>query len=552
MSRPAFGPACAFLLRTSFVNLARHQARRLRRPRYLVPAVLFVLYFGFILAGQNATFELGFDRLGRTGAAGAAEPAIAIAVAAAFVLPWLLGKPRPRLAFTEAEVHFLFGAPATQRHVVQYRLVKLLLQSLVPALLLSLFLARAAPGPAPALAAALWIAFATLELHGVGASFVRSWLHERATGLRLRTVQVAGLGAIVAGTIGVASDPRLSSAPMRWVLWPAKALVRAGLAARPDELLAAFSAALLVLGVHYAWVLAAATRFEDAAVEAAERAARLRERVRSGGTAAIVAGGRSRSVPFRLAATARPEIAMAWKGLIGITRSRVVRLVAILMPLALGGAFAMSILAPSGEAMRLGEAGGIFATILLVVLFMGPSFTGGGLAGDLGRLDFLRALPLSGARVVLGQALAPTILLMALWMVLAPVASFLFPAPLGALERSCLALGLMFVGPPLLLLAVLLQAAFVVALPGWTGAGSGPLAIGRMMLAYVVHLVGMPILSVPAALPAAALVAFGRGIAGWAAVPVAAVAAAAVLVAEIAIALLVVGRIFERLDPAEL
>lgn len=546
----SFASSCAYLVAASLRNFAAHQLRRLRKPRYLIPAALALLYFSWVLRqtvnmGRMSEILPGIHEIGRR-----AEPIAVSLFAAGTAATWVFGRPRPRLVFTEAEVQFLFAAPATRRQVVHYGLVKVLLQSFLVATILALFFGSGSPGAAASVAVGAWLSISALSFHGIGASFARAWLHERTSGLRLRMIQLCAL-AILAGTVAWAVRAgSLSAGPLSWALWPARALVRPALAREPGRLLWALPPALLLLAIHYVWVLVAADRFEDAAVEAAERVTRRLEVLRAGGATAILVTGKSRAIPFRLRPSARPETALAWKGLIGISRSLVLRALAVTVPLGLGiGAAlvaALSSLQPGGLA-------GVFcATLLFLTVGVGPTLTGGGLAADLRRLDFLRTLPLPGSRIVVGQALAPAFLLATAWTALVLPASLLFPAPLGGLERTCIALTLAAVGPPLLLLAVLLQAALVVVLPGWTMGGPGPLTIGRTLVASFVHFIGLPLLSLPAAVPGAVLALVGHRLLGWPAVPIAGAAAASLLVGEVALAAGILGRVFDALDPSDL
>jgi len=189
--------------------------------------------------------------------------------------------------------------------------------------------------------------------------------------------------------------------------------------------------------------------------------------------------------------------------------------------------------------------------VLALVLLVGPAYAGGGLASDLGRIDFLRTLPLSGARIVLGQTLAPALLLAGIWIALLPAAAFLVPLPLGGFERCLLALALAIAGPPLLLLGVVVQASVEALLPGWT-AGIRAFEMGRTMLKQVVHLIAFPMVSIPAALTAAAVIAGGQGLVGWAAAPLAGTAMALVTAVEVALALGIVGRLLDAIDPSDL
>jgi hypothetical protein len=539
-----------WLLGATARNYVLHQARRLRRPRYAIPGALALLYFWSVL--QRPASAILDERFPWAGILTTHAESILGALFTVGVLgSWVLGKPKPRLVFTEAEVQFLFAAPVARRQVVHHRLMKALLQSGFGAAILTLFFARATTGSAGALALAIWAALSILELHGIAASFARAWLHGRFEGLRLRAVQLSA-AASIAAALAIAPTTPAGGGPGSWLLWPARLAVRPIVTRGTGPFSLALLVALLLLAAHYAWVLVAAERFEDAAVESAERAARRLEALRGGATAVVV-GGKGRSAPFRLPRTAGPEIALAWKGLIAISRSLVVRMAAIVVvPVTTAVVIGVFVLIP-GEAVPAAVAAGRVAAMgLFLVLLLGPTMTGGGVSGDLSRLDVLRALPVSGARIVLGQALAPALILSVLWGVLVPAASFLLPLGLGGFERACTAVGMLVVGPPILLLEVLLQAAVVLALPGWTTAGPGPMAMGQRMLAMVVQFVGFPLVALPAGLVAALSITVALPIVGWSAIPASALLAALVLIGEIALALLVIGRLFEKLDPSDL
>jgi hypothetical protein len=546
----SFGSVGAWLIGATVRNAALRDARRLRRARYAIPGALAVLYFWSVLRSNPFAF---FERLPWwTGLAAHAEAVLTVLVVAGALASWVFGRPRPRLVFTEAEIQFLFAAPVTRRQLVQFRLVKAILAAGLVAVFLTLVFGRASAGSAAAVGLGAWVVLSTLELHAIGASFARARLHERFEGLRLRALQVVSLGVIAGASLWATRATLDADGPASWLLWPARALVRPIVAKGTGPFLLALALALVILVAHYVWVLVAAERFEDASVEIAERNARRVEAFRAGGTTAVVVGSKARSTPFRLPRSASPEVALAWKGLIAITRSLVVRMVAIILPLMLAAVVAVLLLIPPEGMPAMGVPGAVAALALFMIALMGPAMTGGGVSGDLSRLDFLRALPLSGGRVVLGQALAPAFLLSALWVLLLPPACFLLPVGLGGFERTCMAVGLFVVGPPMFLLGVLLQAGVVLVVPGWIAAGPGPVAMGQRMLATVVPLVGFPILALPAGLVAALGIAVARPVVGWSAVPAAGLLAALVLAVEIALALLLVGRLFEKLDPSDL
>jgi hypothetical protein len=247
---------------------------------------------------------------------------------------------------------------------------------------------------------------------------------------------------------------------------------------------------------------------------------------------------------------------LAWSGLIGLSRSLAVRIfIGVLAgtTIVIGALFVAASPSRGDSGAGLAAAGVIAALLLGYLLLLGPAMVRGRVAADLLRyLDFLRALPLSGARVVFGTALAPTLVLSGLWLLLVPVASLLIPVGLGGWERSAIGLSLAAMGPPAILLGVLLQAFTVVLFPSWAGSEQGPLAIGRGTLASAVHLIGYPVLLIPAGIVAAVLGAGGFLLIGWRAILPAAAATSVVLGLEVVLALGVVGRFFERLDSSDL
>ena len=544
----SFARACAFLVAASARNLVLLQARRLRRPRYLVPAVLGVGYFAMLFA-QNARSAQVLRGSPLAAILAGAQPYGALLLAAIAALSWILGKPVPRLGFTEAEILFLFAAPVGRRALVHYRLVRLVLGSTLGALLLPLLAGPMTGGPLGVRAVALALIFATLNLHAAGASLVRAHLHARLSGWRLRAAQAGLLSGAAAVVAGAWSDVHALAAPAQALLWPARALVRPVFAAGVAELLPALPAAVLVLAAHYAFVLFAAVGFEDAAVAGAERRARALEQFRATGFAGVPAGGRRMRTPFRLAAQGRPELALAWKGLIGTSRSLQLRVLAVVVLAVLAAVVGLVAFDSRGADWRpLVGVGGF--TVLALVALTGPVSTRStGLAADLSRLDTLRALPLSGARVILGEALGPTFLLAGAWTVAVPAAALLGPFGLGGIDRGWLGLALLVAGPPLLLLGVALQALFTAVLPGWVALGSRN--IGAQLLPMLVHVVGLPLAALPAAATATVVAWLGGPHLGWSIAPVAAVAGADVLAAMIALVVALAGRAFEHIDPSD-
>ena len=105
------------------------------------------------------------------------------------------------LAFTPAEVTFLFSGPVSRRGLVQYKLLRNQLLILFNALLWTLILARERFGASPWLRAiSIWVLLTTISFHRLGASFVRTSLLEHGRSrLRHRVVSLVVFGAVLIG-----------------------------------------------------------------------------------------------------------------------------------------------------------------------------------------------------------------------------------------------------------------------------------------------------------------------------------------------------------------
>ena len=121
--------ACLYQQAMSIRNAVRQRLLRLKQPKYLAGAVAGVAYFYFFV------FRHAFQERAHRNGPGLAEvvgwlhdPAIASLVlgGAAFALlvvllvAWVLPGDRSALAFSEAEVAFLFPAPMQPSQLVRY------------------------------------------------------------------------------------------------------------------------------------------------------------------------------------------------------------------------------------------------------------------------------------------------------------------------------------------------------------------------------------------------------------------------------------------------
>src|SRR5262249_24801567 len=161
--------ALVYLQYHSIRNRLIRQFQRLKQPKYFIFAVVGVLYFTFyvnrwrMVAPNSPTAGSAGDRLlyQLIGAA-----ALFLIVFLACIIP----HERAALAFTEADVTFLFPAPITRRGLVHFKLLRSQTAILFTTLLLTLVTNRLG-GHAWTRALGSWLVLSTLNLHFLGSSF---------------------------------------------------------------------------------------------------------------------------------------------------------------------------------------------------------------------------------------------------------------------------------------------------------------------------------------------------------------------------------------------
>jgi hypothetical protein len=541
----SFAAASRLVIGRSLVNWARLQLRRLRRPRYLVWTLGMVLWLGTTLLSRPGRTMAGLHRdLDRLGAALPGEALAGAAITALALQTWFLGKPRRQLGFSEADVQHLFPAPVSRGALLGHALARQALMAIAGAPLFAIAVVLFGGAPLLRTLAGTLLVLLALVFHGMAASVSRAALRERLPAPQRRLLLAGG----VLLALALLAAPFASDGPLRWLAWPARTMAAPFLAEDGAALLAALPAALLVVALQVAWVLAAAGPFEEDAVAMAEVMGRRVAAVRADGTAAVLSRPRGRRRLLRLSPTGRPELALAWRGLVAM--SGPFKLVPVFVLLVVGVIALVEAALRSVHGPAPVPLSAIFAGLgLFLLATQGPTMGGGGLQGELGRLDLLKALPLSGGRVVLGHALAPALALSALWLPLALVTGLLLP-DVGLFDRACVAAGLAVAGPPYLLLAVLLQAGLVAWLPGWFTPGGAGARRGTGFLGMLVATLATPIAALPAAGVAFLAWLLLRPPAGWGALPVVGLAFAGVAAVECAVAVILAGHLFERIDPA--
>ncbi len=561
--------ALPYLAARSAVNAARRHAVRLREPRYLVAFGLGIAWLWVLLVAQRPR-EAAIPAGPRWGTV------LAAALAGLVLWGWIWGGHRRVLAFSPAEVTLLFPAPLTRRALVQYRLVRLQLRILLSTAIWTLLFARERGSVGPALQAlAIWTAISTVVLHRLGAAFVLGSLARHGRfGLRRLAGSVAllalALGALVWSlseslpALGAAAragpeallaalDRAARQPPVALVLWPFRLLVRPLLAPSPAAWRDAIGPALVLLALHYLWVLRADAAFEEAAAEAALAKAR---RAAAGSAAGGPAARGAVSPPlFPLAPTGWPGTAILWKNLTAVLRRRRAGLL-------VGGLAALGVLLAGLAAWTPGGTLPEIAGALLLVwagfLFvLGPQWVRNDLRGELRHSDLVRSYPLPGWAIVAAEAAASAIALTLLELALLLLAQLALlgdpELPLAPAERWVALAAATVALPGLNYLAMLIQNGAAVLFPAWVRPGpslpgSGIAGLGQTMIAALASLLALAALAAPGAgLALAVHGALEPAVGAWA-LPAAAAGGTAGFALAAALLVRWLGGVFDRSD----
>lgn len=570
--------ALLYLQAASLAGLVRQRLKRLRQPKYLIGAIagaayLYAFLFRPMLDGRRG----GMRAMEQMPAeiATLLPPLAALAVLMVLLTAWLVPSDRAALRFSEAETSFLFPAPISRTGLIHFSVLRAQVVLFVSVFLLSLLLRRGrAVGINPLqYATALWLMVATIRLHFLGASFTRERLLD--LGLRplwRRAIALGGVALIAAAAFawlrahappaGLADVRGLvahvaqtfDTGAARVMLAPLRALVAPLLATSTAAFLAALPAALALYALHYAWVVAAQVSFEEASIALAQRRAQARTAMREGRLQLRRAPKRGRKPPFALAARGPVAIAFLWKDLIaagGFWRPRTALVAAVAI---VAGTAWLDRLAFGAPLLR--AAGLIALGIAGWSTFVGPMLVQGRLRQTLDHLDVLRATPLRGWQIALGQLLAPVAMLVAVqWLLLLAVACAFARVPgpdwLTPGTMAAGALTAVLVAPLVCALMLCVPFAGLLVFPGWSsgGRGGGIDVMGQRLIFGGVYLLALVLALLPAAAVSGALLFVSRLMADWPlAIGLASIAGAAVLAGEVALLVRWLGTRIERFD----
>ncbi len=564
-----------YLIRCSLVNATRRRVARLRHPKYLIAFVVGGLYLYWLLVGRRRAAALG--TAGFPGGEVAAVGLLSLLV----VLNLVFGRTETPFGFTLAETQYLFPAPLTRRQVIDFKLLRLQLPLLLSAVVTGLIFTSGPLGGLRVLRfVGLWLVYGTLQLHYAGMSLLRASLAQHGlTALRRRLAALLVLGSIATLTwwslrqelpavlAAFQRDPRRGAAVLASVmhsgvlgvlLWPFRALVAPLLADSPAAFAARVPPALLVLAVHYVWVVRSTLAFEEAAVEHAATVARRIEALRQGRS--LYRRPRPPKPPgairLHLRPTGRASAAFLWKNMVGATRDvspRTLVLIAVVV-------LSISLGLASGSV----RGADLLAVTLLglgaMTLVFGPFALRFDLRRDLAMLDVLKSYPVRGREVVAGEVAAPvTLLSLVVWGCCggAFAASALRPAatlpPLA--DRLALLVALLPATTAVLLILVVVQNTAVLLFPAWVSIGpdraGGLEATGQRILMMAGSVIALAVALVPAVIGAAivAAVVHAAGVAGPWVVTLGTLAGSVIVAGEGGVAVQLLGAVFDRMEP---
>lgn len=499
---------------------------------------------------------------------------------------WIFPGRRAALQFSETELAFFLPAPATRRHWIQYKLVRSQIGLVFTSLIFTLISGRIGRDPLWAVhLTGMWILLFTLRLHGLAASFTMTrWWDRGLTPWRRRWMFLGiALGVFSAIWLWLrhslppfpgledsfedSLEPLLAwfgslftTGPLLWLLAPLRCLSAPWFVQDWAGALPALIPALALMWLHYRWVLQAEVSFEEASLDWARRMSEIQAAARRG-SIGIQGRRRGRRDPFKLRSKGSPVVALLWKNLVTA---------GIPIPwrwtpwIYLGAAILMWALSEFGYRSTF-----IVLTAIAIWGLVFSSLVGGLLIRcdfrtDLPHMDLLKTYPLRGWQMVVGQLLAPVLILTwfqgLCWVLLTVGAStlsnVLFPAisNFPFQEWAPTFLGLLLLLPSMNGVALLIPNAVALYLPAWTpriaaGQTPGMEQLGQNILTFLAYflflLSALFLPGIVLALTVVVAAAFGALPIG---ILIGCLLASGVLLLEIGLTVRVLGPVFEKFD----
>ncbi len=574
--------AFIYLIVQSWRNNIVSRVKRLKQPKYLLGAIIGFAYFYFYFyrfAFNPRYFQAGgifklppeFDGLG-----------VPIAALILFVITvatsWILASDRASITFSEAEIAFLFPAPVKRAALIHYKLLKSQVSIFIMILFLTIFMGRfRAGGVAWIRAMGWWVILSTLGLHQVAASFVRQKLTDHGlTSWKRRGLLMGIVAALVVAVViwvrqTIPAPPSfdtasladrldyfrsiMNSGPAYYILLPFRLVASPALQTTFPTFLMALWPALIVMALHYVWVMRCDVAFEEASIEASKRLADRVAAIRTNRGQFSLKPHKKKRPPFNLGSAGPPSIGFLWKNLIAAGNIFTIRLLFILIPL--GVVAFINIKANPHGTNWMSIVGFVSYMALYISYIAGPQLMRQDFRQDVPMADLLKSYPLTGWQVALGELLGPiTILTFVQWvLILTSMActSNIFGQSIGFEWRISIGTSLFVLAPGLNLIFLIIPNASVLLFPGWFQTGNsaprGIEATGQRIMFAVGQLLAIIVALIPAALVFAVIFFIINAFAGkFVAIPPAALGALVILLGEGALGLLWIGRLFERFD----
>jgi ABC-2 type transport system permease protein len=571
--------ALLFLQFHSLKNRLTMRFKRLKQPKYLFGAIVGGLYFYFYffrhfirVPGRGQAFA----PVGSPEALLLYEGLGALILLVIVALAWILPHERAALAFTEAEVAFLFPAPISRRGLIHFKLLRSQFRILVTTFFLTLVTNRFG-GNAWIHAAGWWLILSTLSLHFLVSSFGRTRLLDRGITNWQRRLGILALMAVLAGSVlvwarrtvpgfdlGALNDfdsikdyvrQVLAAGPAPYLLFPFRLIVRPYLAPDVHVFLQALAPALAIMVAHYWWVVRSNVSFEEASVEASKKMAEKVAAVRSGNWQTASKPRKAKRAPFRLAPTGPAFLALLWKNLIGAGQAFTLRTWVLLI--VVGGSLCLGLRGSASSSGVPSLVGMLAAMLMAWSLIIGPQLLRQDFRQDLSRMDMLKMYPLRGWQIALGELLGSATILTGIQWLLLLIAVTLFPGsgPWGS-TRLGVGFGAALIIPMLNLITLQIPNAAVLLFPAWFQASKegahGIEATGQRLIFMLGQLVVFVLaLLAPAALFAGIFFLARLALGLPFALALASIGAAMVLAVEAGLGLMLLGLLFDRFDLSE-
>jgi ABC-2 type transport system permease protein len=572
--------ALIYLVSRSVWNWIRMQVRRARQPKYLLGAIAAVAYLGFFFVGPAfAARKSGPMPLQAPEFRAIVELMAALILAMLMVAAWIIPKKRAALDFSEAEIAFLFPSPLSRQALIHFKLIKSLLAIGLTATLMALLThARFSSGNVLMPLLAWGLGLGIVQLHDMGASFVRTWLLDRGVTHAVRRFAVF-LMIVVA--IAITLLPQASSLPRAdwetlgtiqdfaeyihqlhahglvfFCLLPFEMIVRPFFVSAPSEFVLSIAPVLCVFALHYLWVVRSQVSFEEATIEQARRKAELIAAVQGGNWHLAQGRRKAKRAPFELAPQGSGAVAFFWKNLLAGSEMFNPKFWGTFAIGYVGILIIFQMLAPDSPILKM--LGALPLGLLPVLVFAGPFLLPLDFRQDLKMADLLKTFPVSGWQIALGQLIAPALILTMVEWFLLFVNGLLLPQFPGMklspiLGRVSYVLSVAMIFPFLNLISLLVVNTATLLFPAWMpSAQRGPRgmeAMGQQIIFSFIQLFSLALALLPAAGIGLLVFFVGRGIVGPVVIaPIASAAAVCVLCIEIGVGVKMLGDLWERHD----